>query len=496
MDVTETTAEGLKHEFRVRVDAKDIDKRVTDKLNEIGRSVRLPGFRPGKVPMSLLRQRYGRSIIGEVLESAVGESSNQAITDRGLRPALKPKIEIQSFAEGGDLEYTIAVEVLPEISAPDFGAIELERLTPEIEDSEIEHALTRLAERQRTSETVTDDRPSAAGDVAVIDFEGAVDGVPFPGGAGKDYSLELGSGSFIPGFEDQVIGAKAGEHRTIAVTFPEDYGHAELAGKAATFEVDVKELRAHSPILIDESLAEAVGMENLDALKSAIREQLERDYAGVARARLKRQLLDRLAEIIDFPVPEGMVDLEFDSIWRQLEEEKERVKASASPADTASSSTAEAAPMTEDGAEAAPEETDATEAAASESSTGLTAETESEDVAAQKADYRKIAERRVRLGLLLSEVGRLNNIVVAPEELNRALSEEARRHPGYEKQVVEFYRNHPEQLSNLQAPIYEDKVVDFIVELAKVAVRSVKPAELMAPLPGDEDDEVGEEAAA
>ena len=492
MEVTETKTDGLKHEFTVRVGASDIERRVADKLSEIGRSIRLPGFRPGKVPMSLLKQRYGRSVMGEVLESAVGESSTQAINERGLRAAMKPRIEVKSFEEGADLEYSMAVEVLPDITPPDFASIELERLTPEIEDSEIESALNRLAERHRKSEAVTEERPAASGDIVVIDFKGSIDGTEFPGGAGTDFPLELGSGSFIPGFEDQLIGAKVGEHRTVAVNFPEDYGHTELAGKEASFAVDIKELKAPSPLSIDDNLAEAVGMDNLEALKTAIREQLQRDYAGVSRARLKRQLLDRLADTTDFAVPEGMVDMEFNSIWQQLEAEKERVKAAQASGQDSGGEAAEASANEGEAATSAADSTAEPEEASSEAaqSAAITPEaTTSDDEESQKADYRKIAERRVRLGLLLSEVGRQNNITVAPEELNRALTEEARRHPGYEKQVVEYYRNHPEALSSLQAPIYEDKVVDFIVELAKVEERKVTPAELMAPLPGDEEEE-------
>ncbi|HYM18370.1 MAG TPA: trigger factor, partial [Micropepsaceae bacterium] len=290
--------------------------------------------------------------------------------------------------------------------------------------------------QQRKNEPV--DRPAEKGDLVVLDFVGSVDGKEFPGGSAKGHKLELGSGSFIPGFEDQLIGAKAGEHRAVAVTFPADYGAGDLAGKEASFAVDVKEVRAILPQPIDESLAEAVGMENLQALRDTVRAQIERDYGGIARQRLKRQLLDRLAERHHFPVPQGMVDIEFDVIWKQFEAERERAKKSG----------------------------------AAEAEEG-----KSDDEI--KAEYRDIAVRRVRLGLLLSEVGRSNNISVTQEEINRALSEEVRRFPGHEREVIEYYRNQQGALDNLRAPIFEDKVIDYILEMAKVSDRTVPIAELI-----------------
>ena len=448
MQITETNADGLKHEFKVTIGADDIARRVETRLNEIGREVRLPGFRPGKVPITVLKKRYGPSVMGEVIERAVNDSSSEAMREHKLRPALQPKVEIVSFNEGKDLEYKLAVEVLPEFTPMDFAELKLERLRPDVPDQEIDAALERMAKQQRKDEPV--DRAAANGDVVVIDFVGSIDGAEFPGGSAKGHRLELGSGSFIPGFEEQLSGAKPGEHRDVTVNFPADYGAQDLAGKAAAFAVDVKEVRALLPQPIDDSLAEAVGMENLQALRDAVRAQIERDYAGVAHQRLKRQLLDRLAERHEFPVPQGMVDIELDVIWKQFEAERERAK---------------------------------------QAGTAQPEEAQSDDEI--KAEYRDIAERRVRLGLLLSEVGRSNNISVTQEEINRALSEEVRRYPGHERTVIEYYRKQPGALDNLRAPIFENKVVDYILEIAEVTDRSVPPSELLK-----EEDEGDETAAA
>lgn len=460
MQITETSAEGLKHEFMVTVEAGDIERQVAERLAELGRSVRLPGFRPGKIPLKLLRQRYGRSVMGEVLERAVNDSSAAAMRERNLRPALQPKVEIVNFDEGANLEYKMAVEVLPEIQPMDFAELKLERLKPDVPDEEIDRALDRLAKGQRKSEPV--ERPAAQGDVVVIDFVGTIDDTAFPGGTATGYALELGTASFIPGFEDQLIGAAAGEQRGVDVTFPPDYGSADLAGKAARFDVTVKEVRALAEQPVDEALATAVGMENLAELRQTMRERIERDYSGVARQKIKRELLDLLAEHHHFPVPDGMVQIEFDQIWKQFEAERKRVAGAASaPAIEAQPEAGEAAPTT-----------DVVPAVAE-----VVPDPEDDKI---KAEYRAIAERRVRLGLLLSEVGRANAITVSQDELNRAVLEEARRFPGQERQVVEYYRGNPQVLDGLRAPIYEDKVVDFILGLTSVTERPVPPAELLA----------------
>jgi trigger factor len=358
----------------------------------------------------------------------------------------------------------MAVEILPEIQPMNFAELALERLKPAIPDEDVTAALERIAKGQRKQEKA--ERAAGKGDVVVIDFTGSSEGTPIPGAAATDYALELGSGGFIPGFEDQLIGASAGDERSFDITFPADYGSADLAGKPATFAVTVKEVRGLAEQAVDEALATALGLENLDELKKTVREQIERDYGRLARQKLKRDLLDRLAERHHFPVPEGMVEIEFGTIWKQVEDERktQAAGAQASP-QAAPSAEGEAAPPAAGDAPAA------------------------EDDEKMKAEYRAIAERRVRLGLLLSEVGRANTITVSNEEINRALLEQARRFPGQERQVIEYYRSNPALLDGLRAPIYEDKVVDFITELAQVKERAVPPKELVAAAEAlDEDD--------
>jgi len=530
MDVTETSTEGLKREFRVVVSAGELEEKVTNRLGEIGRTINLPGFRPGRVPMQILRRRFGPSVLGEVLESTVQGSSAEAIREHNLRPALPPKVDIVSFSEGNDLEYKMSLEVLPEIPEPRFTDLNIERLVVEVPDEDIDRALERIAEQQRKSEPV--ERPAENGDIIVVDVEGRVNDREIPGASGKDRQIALGSGSFIPGFEDQLIGARAGEHRSLPVTFPEDYAAPDLAGKEALFAVDVKEVRQRLPVVIDDELGKAVGLESLAELRDEVRQQMQRDYDAASRFRLKRALLDRLAEAYDFPVPPGMVELEFENIWKQYQAEKEREAAAQSAATpeatpggrepelataTGGDAVAAAAPADSVSHEIGPEAT-ATggdvvtpaapadsvsyetrpEAASTEPEIGEAevppATSESED--ALRADYRGIAERRVRLGLLLAEVGRNNNITVTQDELNQAITREARRHSGYERQVLDFYRQNPDAAANLRAPIFEDKVIDFIVELAKVEERKITPQELLSTPDPDDVNTVAESTGA
>jgi trigger factor len=434
MQVTETHADNLKREYTVVIAAKDLGEKLEARLEQIGQEVRLPGFRPGKVPMPILKKRFSQSVMGEVVEQAVRDSSAQALTERGLRPAMQPRIEITSFEEGKDLEYKIAVELLPDIEVGDLSKIELERLKIEVPDAEVDEAMERLASAKRQSAPLETPRPAAKDDVLVIDFRGTVDGEALPGMAGEDHHLELGSNRFVEGFEDQLIGAEAGEERSVTVRFPEQYVNDKLAGREAVFEVKVKEVRATVARPVDDALAKDLGEPDLASLRSKVREQLQGDYDRFSRTQLKRQLLDALAEAYQFDVPPGMVDSEFDAIWKQIEEER--------------------------------------------SHGHLDPEDEGKGEDDLKAEYREIAERRVRLGLLLSEIGRLNAIEVSQDELNRALMREAQSHPGHERQVLEFYKNTPEALANLRAPLFEDKVVDFIVDLAKVSDRAVDPAAL------------------
>lgn len=433
MQVTETSAEGLKRAYSITVPAGEIESRIDSRLAEIAQTAELPGFRPGKVPVAILKQRFGDSVMGEVLEEAVNSGTNQALVENSLRPAMQPKIEVVKFEKGEDLEYTVDVEVMPEIEPTDFSKIEIEKLKAVPEDSEVLDAIQRLADAQKTF-SAQDGRKSEEGDAVVIDFVGSVDGVEFEGGKAEAYTIEIGSNSFIPGFEPQLVGLKAGEQKTVEVTFPEEYGAAELAGKSAVFEVDVKEVRQAEAAKIDDALAEKVGLENLEALKSAISDQLGSDYDGFSRNLMKRALLDKLSDTHDFDVPPGMVDLEFEQIWTQVEQQREN------------------------------------------------AGDEDEDAGKPddelKEEYREIAKRRIRLGLLLSEVGQTNNIEVQQDEVNRAMAEQARQYPGQERMIVEYYQENPDAMSQLRAPIFEDKVVDFILEMAQVTERQVSVEEL------------------
>jgi trigger factor len=467
MQVTEISADGLKREFTVTVPAGDLEQEITRRLDELGRQVRLPGFRPGKVPMQILRKRFGPSVRGEVLQSTLQASSAEAISERNLRPALPPKVDIVSAGEGADLEYKMAVELLPEIPEPSFADLAVERLVVEVPDQDVDRAIERIAEQQRKSEPV--ERPAELGDIVVVDVEGKIGEQEIAGAGGKDRQIVLGAGSSIPGFEDQLVGAAAGEQRTVQVTFPEDYAAADLAGKDGLFTVEVKEVRERLPITLDDELGRAVGLESLAELRQEIRQQMQRDYDAASRLRLKRALLDKLAEGCDFAVPPGMVDIEFDNIWRQYQAQKV-------PTQQDANIDVPSAAAEESGADTSPP-------AAEPDGSG-----ESEEASKAEAEFRKIAERRVRLGLLLAEVGRRNNITVTPDEVNQAITREARRHPGYERQVLDFYRQNPGAIDTLRAPIFEDKVIDFIVELAKIGERKITSEELLAmPEPAGED---------
>ena len=522
MNVTETSAEGLKRELTITVPANEVEDKITRRLGEIAQSIRLPGFRPGKVPLPLLRKRYGPAVRGEVLESAVQDSSAEAMREHKLRPALPPRVEIVSAAEGADLEYKMSVEVLPEMPEPDFSSLGLEKLIVDVPEEDIDRAVERMAEGQRKSEPV--ERPAEEGDILVADVVGRIGDEEIAGSRGEGRQIELGAAGLLPGFTDQLKGVGAGETREVRVTFPEDYGNPDMAGKEGVFEVAVKEVRQRLPASIDDELAKAVGLDTLAELRQEIRQRLQRDYAGLARQRLKRGLLDKLAERYDFAVPPGMVEMEFNSIWAQYEADKARrnevagevggaeapqaqasIDAAAiiAPEETALEGASEQAPASAEAEKpqqpehapaahrarsrrgSAEEPVDAAAIVAPEE-TALEGASDSEPAAAgdedddkAKADFQRIAERRVRLGLLLAEVGRNNNITVSQEELNQALTQEARRLPGYERQVIDYYRKNPDALNNLRAPIFEDKVVDYIVELAKPDERKVTPQELM-----------------
>ena len=619
MQVTEGATEGLKRAFSVVVPSAEIAAARDKRLGALGRDLRLPGFRPGKVPMSVVKNRYGTAVMGEVLEEQVQEATRKVVSDRGLRPALQPKVEVVTFDDGSDLEFKVEMEVLPEIPLPDFAGIEVERPKAEPTDEEVQKALDGLASRNAQLEDVTEDRPAAKGDVVVADFVGrlanggtdlvaaqpdgspkfpdgwrvsaqpreaavivgggteggrayidlrvdasgagealtritvspaaagldvttgdvlSLDGAwrlgagalpadatarayligtgeergakmpsgrarapipasggpgeqavslrwtvpepgdgegsvtrvrpelrldlptppaapvtlrveairvsraggvaaePFPGGTGTDMPIEVGGEGFIPGFTEGLEGIRPGETRTVSVSFPEAYGSAELAGKPAQFEITAKALKTKVRTVADDAFAKTLGLESAEKLREEIRGSLQREYDGLARLRVKRTLLDQLSDRVDFPVPEGMVTAEFDQIWGRVDADRK------------------AGRLDEDDA--------------------------GKDEDTLKAEYRRIAERRIRLGLLLSEIGRTNNIQVGQDELTRAMRNEAARYPGQEQAVIEFFRKNPQAVENLRAPIFEEKVVDFMLELAKVTDKAVTPAELSA----------------
>jgi len=446
MQVVETSTEGLKHEFKVTVPAGQIEEKVHSRLAEVGRSASLPGFRPGKVPMPILMKRFGGSVKAEVVEAAVNDGARQALDEHKLRPALQPRVNITSFAEGGDLEFTVAIEALPEIEVMDLAGIEIERPMAPVDDAELEDALKTIAARHDTTEPFKEGHAAAKGEIVVIDFLGRMDGEPFDGGKGDGVALRLGSGNFVPGFEDQLIGAKAGEARTVKVTFPEDYSPG-LAGKDAEFEVTVKEVRRLVAKAIDDELAKTLGQDSLAALRATVKGEIEKRHAALSRAHAKRHLLDVLAAHHDFTVPQGMVDMEFDAIWSAVQKEREQGRSD--PGDAG----------------------------------------KGEDEL--KAEYRSIAERRVRLGLLIAEIGKRNNIAVSQQDMNRAMVEEARRFPGQEHLVIEYFQKNPQAVEGLRPPIFEDKTVDFVLELAKVTDKTVSLAELQR-----DPDAGGEEAEA
>ena len=441
MQVTEIAAEGLKREYRVVVPADDIEARVGARLEELRRTIKMPGFRPGKVPLGLLRKQYGRSVMGEVVEQEVNRTSREALSERELKPALQPKIEITAFDEGKDLEFKMALEVLPEVPAIDLEGIELVRPVTEVDDAAVERALEAFLNRNPTFEPPAEPRPAAEGDQVVLDFEGKKGGEPFDGGRGEDFPLVLGSGTMVPGFETALIGKTAGEQAEIEVTFPDDYPREELKGQPVTFDVRVKEVKAPVPLVIDDALAEAQGFESLDAMRDAIRTSMSREYGQFSRMRVKRALLDHLAERYRFEVPPGMVEMEFDAIWKHLEHERSHGHGDQRP---------------------------------------------DEEL---RDEYQGIAERRVRLGLILSSVGQANDIKVEAQELNAALIDQARRYPGQEHQVIEYFKANPQAIEQLRAPIYEDKVVDFILQVAKVTDQTVTPEELLR-----DPDEPGDQA--
>jgi trigger factor len=442
MQVTELPAEGLKKAFQVVVPAASLAESQAKRLAKIGSELKLPGFRPGKVPAAVVKARYGQAVAGEVLEESVNEATRQVIADRGLRPAMQPKIELVNYSDGADLEYKIELELLPEIPMPDFASVELTREKATPGEAEVDEFLGTMRERLAGSEDVAEARPAAQGEILVCDFVGRLkneDGTlaePFQGGTASDMPIEVGGDGFIPGFTEQLVGMAPGEAKDIDVAFPAEYGSAELAGKAAVFAITAKGLKVKTLPALDDDFAKRLGADSMDAVRTRVGESLQREYDQLARMKAKRALLDALAEKASFTVPESMVEGEFGQIWQRVEADLKAGR--------------------------------------------LDDEDKGKDEETLKAEYKAIAERRIRLGLLLSEIGRTNNIQVTNDELSGAMRAEAGRYPGQEKQVIEYFRNNPQAVEGLRAPIFEEKVVDFVLELAKVTEKAVTPAELTA----------------
>src|SRR5712672_2553034 len=449
MEITETLSDGLKREFQIQVPAADLEARLTERLGELKDKVQLRGFRPGKVPMAHLRKIYGKAVMAETIEALIRELNAKVVTDHGLKLAMEPKVTIPNEETevakviGGqsDLAYTLAVEVLPKIELADFKGIKLERPVADVTEAQVSEALDRIAEQNRPFAAKGEGGKVEKGDRVVIDFTGTLEGVPFEGGTGGDVGVNVGSGTFIPGFEDQLIGMTAGETRQVKVTFPSNYTNEHLAGKDAEFKVTAKTVEAPGTVAVDDAFAKQLGLESLDKLKEAVKGRLQQEHVGLSRQRVKRQLLDKLDEMHKFALPPTLAEEEFKNVWNAVDSD-----------------------LKAQGRSFADE--------------GTTEEKAREE-------YRGIAERRVRLGLVLAEIGERNKIAVTDDELNRAIMERVRQVPGREQEVWEYYRKNPGAVAAVRAPIFEEKVVDFLVELATVTEKQVSREDLLK----DEEDE-------
>ncbi len=443
MQVTESKSDGLIRVYDITIPGSDLEGKVTSKLEEARESVELKGFRKGKVPLSLLRQRFGQSVLGESIQEIVDGAVRDLIADKDHRPAMTPDIKMtnEDFNEGDDISLTVAYELLPDVPAVDFGAIELEKMVVQVEDLAVDEALGRLAADAVNYETA--EKAAEEKDQVVIDFLGKMDGEPFEGGAAEDFPLVIGSGQFVPGFEDQLTGLKAGDEKTVELTMPEEYGNADLAGKAVTFDVTVKEVKGPQPVDMDDEFAKRFGMDSLDALKDDIRTRVGSEFEQASRAHLKRKLLDDLDGRVDFDLPPTMLEIEAKQVAHQLLHEDN--------------------PDMEghDHGEVEPTE-----------------------------EHQKIAKRRVMLGLLLAHIGSENEISVTEEELRDVMIQQARQYPGQERQFIEWVQGNQQAINEMQAPIFEDKVVDHILAQAKISEKTVTKEELEKALEDLESDSV------
>lgn len=448
MQVIETLAEGLKRELKVVIPAGEMQTRMNERLAEVKDRVRINGFRPGKVPVAHLKKVYGKSIMAELVNEIVRDKPTEILTGRGEKSATQPEVAMtEDEAEAdkilkaeADFEFTLAYEIIPAIELKDATGIKVTREVVEIGEDEVNTQILRIAESARTYESKKG--KAADGDRVTIDYLGKVDGVAFDGGKDEDAELVLGSNRFIPGFEEQLVGVKAGDEKTITVTFPADYPAANLAGKEATFDITVKDVAAAAPIEINDELATKLGLESADKLKEIVRGQIESQYGSVTRQKVKRQLLDQLDELYQFETPERLVNAEFENIWRQINTDLEQAGKTFADEDT----------------------------------------TEEE----ARAEYRKLAERRVRLGLVLSEIGEKAGVQVSDDEMQRSLFEQLRQFPGQEKQILDYFKNTPGAAASLRAPLFEEKVVDHLLSEVAVTDKTVSKDELMAEDEGED----------
>lgn len=435
MQVTETLSESLKRGFNIVIEEKQLAEKRNQRLAELGHEMNIPGFRPGKVPSAVVEQRHGETVQSEVVNEAVSDAIKKTLDERGLRPARQPSITFkEGYKKGDDLEFSFEVELIPDFEIPDLKDIHLTRLKAKPDENSFKTAFEVIAKRQREFKEIDDVRPVAKGDVIVVDFVGKIDGVPFEGGAADNIDVEIGGNGFIPGFVDQIEGMSPGEEKVITVTFPENYQAANLAGKEATFDIKAKKLKQAVIPEINDEFVKKLGFENVEKFKEAVEKQISLEYDQLSRLRLKRDILDILAEKVNFEVPAGLIDAEFNQIWQRIENDRKNGQ--------------------------------------------LDDEDKNKDEETLKADYRKIAERRVRLGLLVVEIGRVNSITVSEDELVQAMRAEAMRYPGQEKEVMEFFQKNPQAVESIRGPLYENKVLDYITELATVEDKEVSPEEL------------------
>jgi trigger factor len=447
MQTVETLNEGLKRAYTLKIPRKDIDARIDKELKTVAPQVRMPGFRPGKVPANLVRKMHGPALEQEALNNSIQEGVQKLLADNKLRPAMQPSIALdKDYEPGKDAEVTIALEVLPDVPAPAIDGLKLERLTVPVDDKAVDDAVDKIASQNKSYEAAKPTYKAKAGDLVVMDFEGKIDGVPFEGGKGEGMSVEIGSGQLIPGFEDQLVGVKANDELTINVTFPDDYNAENLKGKPATFDLVITEVKTPKESKADDEFAKSLGLEGIGQLRDLLKGQIEQEHNGLTRTHMKRKLLDQLAAAHDFDVPPSMVEAEFGQIWQQLEHEASH--------------------------EADPEAA-------------------RKEMEADRDDYHAIAVRRVRLGLLLSEIGQANGVEVSAQEMNRLIAQAAQQYsPADREKFVDYVRREPMAAAQLRAPLYEDKVVDFLFSKAEITEREVTRAEIEAEIEAEDDGHV------